>query len=126
MIYGPNRTGKSHFLWTKCVKFGRFYSKLQNEWWCGYAGQPVAVIQEYDPAKPNLVTEFKQWVDRWPFSGNRKHDGAIFIRPKWIVVTSNYSLEECFHGQDYVSLTTRRFKQIHLEKVTDEEIFNLD
>lgn len=37
----------------------------------------------------------KQWCDHYPFKANQK-GSQLLIRPEKIIVTSNYSIRECF------------------------------
>lgn len=64
---------------------------------------------------------YKQWIDEYPFNPEIKGATLNYIRPKFFIITSNYSLEQCFTDpstnnikyEDYDPLN-RRLKQIHL------------
>lgn len=95
--WGVPKSGKS---W-KAREQGDFYPKSLNKWWDGYQGQDIVVIDEYEPKHtPVFADLLKKWADIYPFVGESKGASKI-IRPKRIIITSNYSIQECF-GHDPV------------------------
>jgi len=110
-IYGPTGTGKS-FLARRMFE-DDFYAKIaSNKWWDKYVGQKNVLIEDFDQAHAYQAYYLKIWADRYAFPVEIKN-GADFIRPERIIVTSNYSIRECFpNKQDYEPLE-RRFKQLH-------------
>ena len=97
--YGPTGTGKSRDVWKK---YPDHYAKQTNKWWDGYCGEEVVVIEEWEPKNECTASKLKIWADRYPFSGEIKGGTLQKIRPKKIIVTSNYSIRECFpNPQDY-------------------------
>lgn len=110
-LYGPTGTGKSYWAYEN---YPDAYVKEPDQWFCNYMGEDQVVIHEWSP-EISLTQKLKTWADRWPFPANRKHASAILIRPKLIVITSNYRLEECFGGRDLDPMK-RRFKEITLEE----------
>jgi len=108
--YGPTGTGKSKKVWEE---FPQHYQKKKNKWWCNYSGQDVVVIEEADPkSMEHLASHVKEWADRYPFAGEVKGGRLEGIRPKKVIVTSNYTIEECFPNvNDYAPLK-RRFKVV--------------
>lgn len=109
-VYGPPRHGKTTFVRTK---YPLAYLKDQNKWWDQYHGQDEVILEDYDPKGPDMTGFFKRWCDRWVFSCETK-GGTIFIRPKLIVVTSNYSIKECFRGVDGIAIAAR-FQEIDIK-----------
>jgi len=108
--YGPTGTGKSKTVWEK---FPDHYQKPVNKWWDGYCGQDVVVIEEWEPKNECTASKLKIWADRYPFPGEIKGGTLERIRPKKIIVTSNYTIRECFpNPQDHDPLL-RRFKVVH-------------
>jgi hypothetical protein len=80
-----------------------YFVKNKNKWWCGYVDQPCVIIEEWNPEIiPALNHMLKEWLDHHPFCAETKGSSAA-IRPPKIIVTSNYTLEECF-GSDRVGL----------------------
>lgn len=106
--YGPTGTGKTSKAW---ADYPGFYSKEQNKWWCNYQRQDVVVIEEASPkTMEHLASRIKVWCDRYPFPGEIKGGRIEGLRPKKIIITSNYSIKDCFPSpQDYEPLL-RRFK----------------
>lgn len=108
-IFGPTGVGKSHYA---RHAFGRVYPKGKNKWWDGYRDEETVVIEDVDPADGAWIAYFlKIWGDKYPFIAEIKGK-AKEIRPKRIIVTSNYRLKECMgRTEDYDPLM-RRFKEV--------------
>lgn len=88
------------------------YLKNANKWWDGYVDQSCVIIDEWSPAHSVLASHLKQWADHHAFAAETK-GGAICIRPKKIIVTSNYSIEQCFEMANDSEPLKRRFKEIY-------------
>jgi len=105
---GPTGTGKSRRVWEQ---YPKHYAKEKNKWWCNYTGQDVVVIEEADPKNmEHLADRLKVWADRYPFPGEIKGGRIEGIRPQKVIVTSNYTPEECFPNQNDLEPILRRFK----------------
>lgn len=118
-LWGPTGTGKSHTAHQIAKKIDPDeapYIKDLNKWWNGFTKQKVVIIEEADPKRcEHLASYFKKWADKWAFTAEAK--GTVFpsCRPEYIIVTSNYTLRECFPDEnDYLPLE-RRFTEIHLD-----------
>lgn len=107
--YGDSGTGKSR---KARETYPQAYLKMCNKWWDGYQGQEVVLIEDFDRCHSVLGHHLKIWADRYAFLAETK-GGAIAIRPKLIVVTTNYSLESIF-GDEPMTLEPllRRFNQV--------------
>lgn len=108
--YGETGTGKSRELWER---FPNHYQKSLNKWWDGYTGQEVVAIEEWAPKNEVTASFLKIWADRYPFSAEIKGGTLQKIRPKKIIVLSNYSIEECFANTQDLGPIKRRFKVKH-------------
>lgn len=97
--YGASGTGKSktaHDTWPDA------YIKKKNKWWDGYTGQETVIIDEWGPDNKLTAPELKDWCDHHPFAAETK-GGYSCLRPRRIVVLSNYTMEQCF-GHDHAGL----------------------
>jgi len=107
--YGPTGTGKSSTLWEL---YPSHFQKELNKWWDGYEGADVIAIEEWSPKNECTGSQLKVWADRYPFTGQIKGGALQKIRPKKIIVLSNYSIMDCFpDSRDYQPLM-RRFAQL--------------
>lgn len=103
-IHGPPRTGKSRYA---RENFKPLYEKQLNKWWDKYAGEDYVILDDFAPEHAVYLTGFlKRWTDRYVFSGEVKN-GTVRARPKRVIITSNYSMDECFRGVDLEALKMR-------------------
>lgn len=108
--WGPTGTGKS----TKARNENpNYYLKGINKWWDNYDNQDTVLIEEWGPmdigAERIMGHYLKQWCDHHPFQAETK-GGMKMIRPKKIIITSNYPIEECFHDENILEPLKRRLK----------------
>lgn len=89
---GPSGTGKSR---KANLENPGAYRKNVNKWWDGYDGQSCVIIEEWSPHHHVLANHLKVWLDHYPFSAETK-GGHVCIRPPRVIITSNYTVEECF------------------------------
>ena len=87
------------------------YLKMQNKWWDGYQDEQFVILDDFDSKE--LGHLLKIWADRYAFECETK-GGAIHIRPKKIVITSNYSIEELFSDAKLQMALLRRFDVVHM------------
>lgn len=149
-LWGPTGTGKSYFcnLFVQIInafyrtlseqtnkKYEplRAYYKNKNKWWDRYNNEEIVIIEEASPETMRTSAHYyKQWIDEYPFNPEIKGATLNYIRPKFFIITSNYSLEQCFTDpstnniryEDYDPLN-RRLKQIHLTERTNPSWPNL-
>lgn len=114
-IWGPTGCGKSKIV--RELFEGEYYNKKLDKWWCGYNHEDIIVLEDMDPphARP-LERDLKIWCDHYPFNAEVK-GGNLLIRPKVVIVTSQYSMERCLQEGDHEarSAISRRFTQLKFE-----------
>lgn len=117
-LWGPTGTGKSHTARRISKELGcnTPYLKGLNKWWSGYNFQKVTIIEEANPKACEILANFfKLWCDKWSFSAEVKGNEIPACRPEYIIVTSNYSMMDCFTcPDDYVPMK-RRMTEVKLE-----------
>lgn len=84
---GPPGTGKSRA--ARVENPDAFIKDPQTKWWDGYSGQHTVIIDDFDKYQKAQGGDMKRWLDRYPFQAEVKN-GYKLIRPKKLVVTSNY------------------------------------
>lgn len=89
------------------------YLKGLNKWWDGYLDQEVVIIDDMDPYHKALAQEFKVWAHHYPFPAETK-GGSLCIRPRKIVVTSNYNIDQIWEDEITREAMHRRFKEEYI------------
>lgn len=110
--HGLPGTGKSRGARTE---WPDLYNKPLNKWWCEYQAQETVLLDDFSKEHKVLGAHLKNWADHYPFVAETK-GGGITIRPKRIVITSNYTPEEIFEDQVTCEAIRRRFKFKYFEK----------
>ena len=122
-LWGPTGSGKSHTSREIAKKISpdeEPYLKDWNKWWNGYTGQKVTIIDEASPERLEHLTDFlKKWADKWTFTAEVKGSSYNAIRPEYIIITSNYSMEQCLPRTQDLAALKRRFTEI--EKYDKEQ-----
>ena len=115
-IFGASGIGKSKYARDK---YPGAYVKNCNKWWDHYQNEENVIIDDFDDTHACLGHHLKRWGDHYAFTAETK-GGSVYIRPKWIVVTSQYSIEDIFH-KDHPTLQalSRRFQEINFNHHDD-------
>lgn len=117
---GPTGTGKSRLLWEL---YPGHYGKKINKWWDGYKREEVVAIEEWSPDARLTAQSLKQWADHYPFQGEIKGGSMNALRPRKIIVLSNYTIEQCFERVEDRDPIMRRFKVIKFPEGKQEARF---
>lgn len=119
-LVGPSGSGKSR--WARRVfNTGPFepFLKLHNKWWDGYKGQENVLIDDLGQNGVKLADHIKQWADRYQFPAERK-GGAFTIRPKRLIITSNYEIVQLFPEKENYEPLYRRFSVLKFSGYKDD------
>lgn len=113
-LYGPSGVGKSYLARKLADDANRpYYVKALNKWWDNYENEDIVIIEEMNPDYCNKnASEIKTWFDVYPFPCEFKGGSFKQIRPQYMIVTSNYAMEECFPYTDLEPIK-RRFTAIN-------------
>lgn len=117
---GPSGSGKSKLLWEL---YPKHFAKGLNKWWDGYKHEPVVAIEEWAPKNDCTASALKKWADRYPFPGEIKGGCLQHLRPKKIIVLSNYTPQQCFLNSEDLEPILRRFTVIHFPSQLDHAKF---
>ena len=117
-IQGPPGASKSAM--ARDMATGKLYSKPgNNKWWFNYRYEKEVLIEDFDPTVKGMSYDMKIWTDRYKFKVEIKNGGAEIL-PDRVIVTSNYTIEECFGPDDQlIGAMKRRFPTVI--NLTDED-----
>ncbi len=111
-IIAPTNYGKSYYA---RHKYPDFYDKSPNKWFVGYRGEETILCDDFGPQQCYYLSWYiKRWADIYAFPMETKGGGRQ-IRPKHIVITSQYTIEECFPDQETIDAIKGRFRVKHLK-----------
>jgi len=116
-IHGSTGTGKSYAVETA---FPDCYKKCMDDlkWFDGYQGEDTVYLEDIDKYQVKWGGLLKRLADRWPMQASIKGTMA-YIRPKRVIVTSNYRIEEIWTDQQTLDPLLRRF--VEVEKTSQDQ-----
>lgn len=91
-----------------------------EHWWDFYDMEDVILVEDVSPYNKKFTDALKVWSDRYPFKAQVK--GAYMqIRPRKIVVTSQYRIDQIWEDQETRDALHRRFKEIEVNEAEERE-----
>lgn len=117
-LYGETDAGKSY---TARKEHPALFDKMLNKWWDHYNGEEVVLLDDFDITHECLGSHLKRWADIYSFPIEIKNH-VTFIRPKKIIVTSQYLPEEIFKNAKMAEAVRRRFTFRHIMQLKRKDI----
>lgn len=116
-LYGPRLTGKSY-----CAHMdGKYYDKDFSKWFDNYNGEKTIVLEEMSPDQREMASLIKKWTDKYGFQGQIKGGYTYIPCNCYWIVTSNYTIEQCFNKVDAEAIK-RRFTVLYFDKDHYEDV----
>jgi hypothetical protein len=112
-IHGPAGCGKSS---AARQENPEAYIKDLTKWWDNYEDQDVCIIDDVDKYDVKFARMLKLWCDRYPFQAEMKGKQKL-IRPRKIVITSQYHPDEIWEDEKTQEAMHRRLK---IKNMSDE------
>jgi hypothetical protein len=104
-IQGPSGCGKSSYA---RKTYTPYYTKNINKWFDGYNAEEYVIMDDLEPKSAEYITtHLKIWCDKYAFMGEIK-GGAIYARPNKFIITSQFTINECFPDQRHQDAMRRR------------------
>lgn len=116
-FYGDTGVGKSR---AARDEFPEAFLKGPTKWFDGYQNEDAVIIEDLDPKHEYMGYHLKIWADRYPFPAEIK-GSTICIRPKHIVVTSNYHPRQIWSDIGILDPILRRFKITHFKQLISRD-----
>jgi len=92
------------------------YLKMCNRWWDGYNDEENVIIDDFDKIHGERLGYYlKIWGDRYSYRCEIK-GSAMMIRPKKLIVTSNYRPEEIWTDETTLGPILRRYKVVSFDE----------
>lgn len=110
---GATGTGKSRSARRFAGSLG-YYARPASlgKWWDGYNGEEFIIIEDWDPSHAEYVGSLKVWSDHYGFLAEIKGGTVPVPGTIVLIVTSQYTLEECFARYEDCTALARRFTVI--------------
>jgi len=107
--WGDPKSGKSEG--ARLENPDHYVKLVRSKWFDNYKHEPCVIIEDIDPESAKSAQFLKTLADIYPLPVEVK-GGTMMIRPKRIIVTSNYHPSDIFSGVDLEAIL-RRFLVLH-------------
>lgn len=115
-IWGKAGIGKTGWYIDYFKSRGGHYNKDKSKYWNNYDNQENVLVNDVElkDREFGILGNLKRWGEHQPFQAEDKYGGFRQIRPKHIIVTSNYSPRNLWeHPSEYEPIE-RRYLVIHM------------
>jgi len=119
--WGPSAAGKSHKVFEGYDPETHYVKNLNEDWWDGYKGQPVVILNEFRGQIP--FTEMLDLVDKWPKTVKWRCREPVPFLAKEIRIASIKKPEDVYVNQsgEPWGQWTRRVDVVELQKRVRED-----
>lgn len=120
-IYGVTGMGKSHSV--EIASGLNVYKKNMDilQWFDCYQGEECVYLEDISVFNVKWGDLLKRLADKWPMLACVK--GSMqYIRPKYVVVTSNYRISDIWTDSRTVDPLLRRFREV--EKLSVDQVID--
>lgn len=123
--FGNSGTGKS---FAARQEHPVLFDKAANtKWWCGYNNEETVLIDDFDKSHAYMGFHLKRWADRYKFPAETKGSNVKSIRPKLIIVTSNWDMTEIWKDDpNTLNPLLRRFKRVRFRSLAERMFDEID
>jgi len=97
-IVGPSGSGKSHSAFTDFHPSTHYVKNLNEEWWDGYVGQPIVLLNEFRGQIP--FSELLDLVDKWPKTVKQRNREPVPFLAHKVIITSIFHPSNVYRRQD--------------------------
>lgn len=109
-VYGKPGIGKTKYV---IDTYEGFYDKDKSKFWNGYTNQDVVLIDDIEQDETFMLGLLKKIGQHKSFPAEDKFGQMRQIRPKKVIVTSNFHFKEIWTKQCDQDALSRRFTVHH-------------
>ncbi len=112
-VYGQAGIGKTSYYIDYFSERGGIYDKDKSKYWNCYNNEVAVLIDDVEKSDgPHMLGLLKRWCQHKPFLAEDKYGTFTTIRPRHMIITSNYPPADIWPDID-IEPITRRLKVVH-------------